>query len=138
MEAYLIDNKVYYRIIGVKYTEPQIGSNGIFLGEIEGKKWTFLGFEHEGHHTFQKSKLKFYVNKNKPQVFSLDPPKISSSTKTIYIFFDKLFSRTSSVCLFPSLIGQEGIDEYNKNINSIQSVKSAKALVFENRQGKVI
>lgn len=34
VEAYLIDNKVYYRIIGVKYTEPQIGSNGIFLGEI--------------------------------------------------------------------------------------------------------
>ena len=34
VEAYLIDNKVYYRIIGAKYTEPQIGSNGIFLGEL--------------------------------------------------------------------------------------------------------
>jgi len=96
-----------------------------------------MAIEHEGHHTFQKSKLKCYINKNKPAVFNLDPPKISSSAKTKYIFFDKIYCKASSMCLFPSLIGQEGIDEYNKNINSIQCVKNNKAYVFENRQGKV-
>lgn len=119
VESYLIDNKVHYRIIGPKYTQPQIGSNGIFLGEIQPKKWNFIAFEHEGHHTFQKSKLKFYINKNKPIVFGLDPPKISSSHITKYIFFDKIYCKASQICLFPSLLGQEGVDEYNKNINSI-------------------
>jgi hypothetical protein len=32
VESYMIDNKIYYRIIGAKYTEPQIGSNGSLLG----------------------------------------------------------------------------------------------------------
>lgn len=32
IEAYLVDNKVTYRVLGAKYTEPKIGSNGVFLG----------------------------------------------------------------------------------------------------------
>ena len=34
LECYLIDNKVYYRTLGSKYSEPQIGSNGLCLGEL--------------------------------------------------------------------------------------------------------
>lgn len=40
----MIDNKIFYRILGSKYSEPQIGSNGINLGEIEPKKWHFICF----------------------------------------------------------------------------------------------
>lgn len=44
LESYMIDNKIFYRILGAKYTEPQVGSNGINLGEIEPKKWHFVCF----------------------------------------------------------------------------------------------
>lgn len=67
----------------------------------------------------------------------LDPPKVSSTSQTKYIFFDKIYCKTSSICLFPFLLGQEGIEEYNKNISSIENVKNPKAFVFEARQGKV-
>jgi hypothetical protein len=110
MEAYLIDNKVYYRIIGAKYSEPQIGSNGILLGELEPRKWNFICFEHEGYKTFQKSKLNFYLNKNKVCTFNLDPPKISPNEKTKYIFFDKIYCKSSSICIFQNPIGSENIE----------------------------
>lgn len=44
LESYMIDNKIFYRILGAKYTEPQVGSNGINLGEIEPRKWHFVCF----------------------------------------------------------------------------------------------
>jgi hypothetical protein len=77
---------------------------------LETKKWNFVCFEHEGYRTFYKSKLNFYLNRNKPASYSLDPPKTSSSAQTKYIFFDKIYGKTSSICLFSSPIGLEAID----------------------------
>jgi len=46
------------------------------------------------------------VNKSKPHSIGLDPPKVDSKAQTKYIFFDKIYAKTSSICLFPATIGQ--------------------------------
>lgn len=47
IEAYFIDDKLFYRVLGANYTEPHIGSNGLYLCSIERKKWHFIAIEHE-------------------------------------------------------------------------------------------
>lgn len=78
LECYLIDNKIYYRTVGSKYNSPKIGSNGICLGEIEPKKWNFIGVEHEGpKRILGRSHIIFHINDKKVS-FNLSPPSISS------------------------------------------------------------
>lgn len=77
------------------------------------------------------------MNKGKPNMVVLDPPKVSSTIQTKYIFFDRIYCKTSSICLFPFLLDQESIEDYNKNINSCENVKNPRALVFELRQSKI-
>ena len=40
------------------------------------------------------------------------------------------------MCLVPQLLKPETVEELNKNLNSINSFKNPKALIFEIRQGK--
>lgn len=67
---------------------------------------------------------------------NIDPPKPSTKAKTKIVFFDGLYCRSSSICLFLSTIGLK-IEELSKNVNSIDYLKDQKALVFEPRGGKV-
>jgi hypothetical protein len=46
-EGYFIRNKLFYRILGPEYSNPEVGSNGIFLHEFQPLTWTFIGVEHE-------------------------------------------------------------------------------------------
>jgi len=79
------------------------------LGEIEPKKWHFVCFEHEASKVFIKSKLNFYLNKNKPTIFSIDPPKIAKNQETKYIFFDNFYGKSSSIGLFTHPIGNQQV-----------------------------
>lgn len=47
LEAYFVNDKLYYRVLGAGYTEPHANSNGMYLCSIEPKKWQFLAIEHE-------------------------------------------------------------------------------------------
>jgi|JI6StandDraft_1071083.scaffolds.fasta_scaffold05190_11 hypothetical protein len=47
LETYIIEDKLYYRVLGATYTEPHVGSNGMYLCSIEPRKWHFLAIEHE-------------------------------------------------------------------------------------------
>jgi hypothetical protein len=60
----------------------------------------------------------------------MDPPRINASSKTKFIFFDRLYARTSSVCLLPMPAGQTFVEETNKNLASITNLKNPKALIF--------
>ena len=94
-------------------------------------------FEHEGPRTLHKSKLKCYVNRQKANVVGLDPPKVSSSTPTKYLFFDRIYFRASSVCLFPLPIGGEEVEEFSRSMRSVEHVRNPKAWLFELRNGRL-
>jgi hypothetical protein len=104
LECYLIDNKVYYRTVGSKYNSPKIGSNGICLGEIEPKKWNFVGIEQEGpKRILGRSHIIFRLNDKKIS-YNLSPPTINAKEKMQIVFFDKIYCKTSSVCVFPYFV----------------------------------
>ena len=50
------------------------------------------------------------------------------------IFFDRVYCRTSSIALFPLFNEGDIAEQLNKNKNSIDTLKSAKALIFQERQ----
>lgn len=136
LEAYIIDDKLFYRVLGAAYTEPHIGSNGMYLCSIEPKKWHFLSIEHEESKTLSRSKLNVYLEKRIVNTVSIDPPKPPTTAKTTIRFFNNMYCRTSSFALFLSPIGNR-VEELSKNMNCIDYLKDAKALVFEARAGKI-
>lgn len=47
------------------------------------------------------------------------------------VFFDKIYCRTSSICVIPEQMPDTFSDALNKNKNSIDLIKNPKALIFE-------
>ena len=82
LEAYFVDNCLFYRSLGPEYTLPARGSNGIKLCTIPYKAWTFIAFYHKGKDSLHKSQLKVVVNDSETLSSVMDFPNIAEKELT--------------------------------------------------------
>ncbi|CAG9332437.1 unnamed protein product [Blepharisma stoltei] len=132
IEAYFIGNKLYYRVLGVDYSPPVEGSNGILLHEFQPEDWTFLAFEHEKPKV-GKYQLRVVVNGEEVLNSPMDYPKFKSPNPilTQAAFCLSFIGQIKCIMIFDDLISVQRMKSiYQKSNGAIsQGHEAIKALV---------
>ena len=128
LEAYFVDNKLYYRSLGPEYTLPARGSNGINLCKIEYQTWTFVAFYHKSKDSLHKSQLKVVVNDLETLSSVMDFPNVGEKELTMSAIACDFYGQISCMMFFTDVVQTEKIKNiflhYNLGPHSNESLIS--------------
>ncbi|KAL4509991.1 hypothetical protein ABPG72_010184 [Tetrahymena utriculariae] len=142
IEAYFVNNQLFYRILPEQYLEPTPKSNGVLVDQFQLGEWHFIGIDHEVPKLFGKSgSIKVVVNNKKPISFNMDYPKIPSNSQIKkFCFGEHLIGKISSVMILSQPIGVDQIEQLPKFYQyGFQNSHSLKSLdrTFESSINKI-
>lgn len=117
LEAYIVDNKLYYRTLGPDYNPPARGSNGILLETLPVLTWVLVTFEHQKA-AFGKKQLKVVVDGKETLNSMMDFPKINSELTTTASIGLDFFGQISCIMFFNEVLTVEKMKKLYLHCNN--------------------
>ncbi|CAG9328520.1 unnamed protein product [Blepharisma stoltei] len=107
VEAYFVENTLYYRSLGTDYNPPGKGSNGIRIFEFATEEWIFLALENEKQ-KYGKKQLRVAVNGEEICNTTMDFPKIKDNAELTLAAVGLNFTgEISAIMVFSELISMQ-------------------------------
>ena len=143
IEAYFLENKLYYRTLGTEYHPPVPGSNGILVYEFQPETWVFLGLEHE-RPRFGRNQLRAIVDGEEVLNTPMDYPKFKSQSPsfTSGSLCVDFYGQVATAMVFEDLITIQKMKTiygyYNMAPQGHESLRSLDRVIDKNLSKKLV
>ncbi|OMJ89253.1 hypothetical protein SteCoe_8641 [Stentor coeruleus] len=136
LEAYIIDDLLYYRSLGQEYFVPAKGSNGILLCRLPLQVWIFLSFSHRSKEKLHRNQVKVVVNDSEVLSSMMDLPNVNENEMTTAGIGLDFYGQMSCVMFFNDVLTVDKMKSlyhhYNFGPHSNESLMSIDVVITGN------